>query len=317
MKKIRIVAFLSAVVVFMLSYLYFQGQKTSQEITEDREEIVIAKLNIKPNEVITEEMVELKVIPVLKDDQDYFTNLGEVVGRITITDVFVGEKITKLRTVDKDSTLDLTYKIAEGMRAMAVAVDKEAGVGHNIKVGDYVDVISDGKIEAGRINDIPTPAGMAFDSSIGPEMPRNTTILHTNVDDGYVTLAIQNVKVLALDSVTYFEAKKEGEEREYQTVTLEVTPEQARYLALVRLDDDRAHLLLRAHGDDEITDDPRQDMFKSEAPVSEGEVSLESLGTDNSENSEERSGGEANRAFNQGAGGQSKGAETEDKPVVR
>lgn len=290
MKKIRIVAFLSAVVVFMLSYLYLQGQKKEKafdKITEDKQQIAVAKVAIKPNEMITAEMVELKAIPVLKDDQDYFTSMDEVVGRITITDIFAGEKITKLRTADKDSTLDLTYKIAEGKRAMAVAVNKESGVGHNIKVGDYVDVISSGKIEAGKINDIPTPAGMFFDAGLGLEAPRNTSVLKTNIDEGYATLAIQNVKVLALDSVTYFEVKKDGETREYQTVTLELSPEQARHIVLMGIDDGEVFLALRAHGDEEITDTPRDELFKTESILHEGNEAPGSAGVENSQSPEQ------------------------------
>ena len=120
-----------------------------------------------------------------------------------------GEPITDAKLIKINHPGVMSAMVRKGMRAVAIQVSLETGVGGFILPGDYVDVIltRDEKVETRRSDG----------------RYRDREILVTNT-------LLRTVKVMAVDTV--FEAAGEATTTTKRTATLEVTPEMAELLAL-------------------------------------------------------------------------------------
>ncbi len=265
MKNIRIISLVVALLVFMSAYLLWSGD--SNEGSGARASggsvvtAVTATQDIKPNTVLTAEMLEVKEISVLAEDTDYFTTMEEAVGRIVTSDIFAGEKITSKRTLGKDASYGLSHKIGEGMRAFTITVDTEQGFSNQLKVGDRIDVMISMEVEkSGDANSAAIPAGPALDRLVGLNNPANTSLTRENFGSQFTTTVLQNIKIIALDMVTWYER---GNSIAYSTLTVEVTPDQARQFALLRSEGAQISFALRPVGDDTFLNEGRSQLIKT------------------------------------------------------
>lgn len=275
MKNIRIASFVGAALVFMFAYFYLGARAGSSSNivggtgAGQRVVVVVAKSDIAPNTVVTPDMIETREEFIAEGDTDYFEKTEDVVSRITTSQIYASERITNKRTADKDSSYSLSNKISKGMRAITISVDVEKGLASNLRVGDHVDLIisregdplvistSQGTPETNLVG----PAGVFLDSVFGPGEPRNTTIYNSKTGTYFSNTNMQDIKVIALDKLTDYYVDNNG--IDYGTVTLEVTPEQARKIALVEAENYTVYLTLRGNGDDEITDTQRDEIIKA------------------------------------------------------
>lgn len=108
-------------------------------------------------------------------------------------------------------------EVGEGKRAVSIFVDLVPGVSGYIQPKSMVDVIA-------YENKVDTEAKKEFKSAV---------------------LVLENVKVLASGT----SANTEGEALQYQTVTLEVTPEEGVLLGLASKGEDGFYLMLRNNED--------------------------------------------------------------------
>ena len=295
MKKIQIISLVSALLVFMVSFLMFSGRNNSESQKSENvhmKRVVVAVRHIPPNTLITAEMLKVQEVPLLESDRDFYEKVEDVAGVLLSTaDIFPDEKISSLRALKADAVYGLSYYVEKGMRAISFTLTKEQGIGGNLKVGDYVDVLFSSSLNVGEVNGIETPAGIGFDSLIDPRSPANTTVYRNNVDRKFATTLLENIKVLALDRVIKYipaDASQTGNSETviYEEVTLQVTPQQARQLVLVSYGKPQEttgiHLSLRAAGDKDILNTPRDEIyreFSDEAPIEAqgGESSSDSV----------------------------------------
>lgn len=265
MKKIRIIAMISALIVFMLSYLYIKSI-SSKEIEASnkygREIVAVtAKSDIKPGTIITEDMLERNRVVIAEDYNDFYENISDIVGRVSISDIYMGEMITSKRVVEKDSLLlGLSSKVAPGMRAITIMVDTEKGIGYNLNVGDKVDVmyIVDTKSLVNDERDL--AAGERLSEIYGIGLPENTCVFNENLSTNYVGMILQNVKVIAIDTDIYYDTSraKDG----FSNVTLELKPDDAMKLELVRDISTSMYLTLRNISDNDELHDKRINVVK-------------------------------------------------------
>ncbi len=122
----------------------------------------------------------------------------------------------------------LAVTLKKGMRAVAIGVKARSMVGGFVGPGDYVDVILTHKVK-----------GTGNDSEIA-------ALINSYASE----TVLENVRVMAIDQTAQ---RKEDKAKVGRTVTLEVTPEDAQKLALVREMGDLT-LTLRGIGDDLKTD---------------------------------------------------------------
>ena len=270
MKKILIIALLSALVFFaslfmILTKVSNSADQKQNEYSKDVQKIKVVKaiVDIPPYTKITEEMVEITDILAEQTFKDFFKKTEDVVGRITVSDIYQGDVISTNRIAKEgDVALGLAYNVQEGMRAMTVSVNIEQGVANTLKVGNYVDVIFTGNFmdEEEDANGQKIPAGIALDSILGEESPANSQVIHNRVNSKFSIMAFQKLKVLALDD-KFFTAKDDTvTENSYACVTVEVTPEQAIQFAMLKRTCN-ADLVLRNQNDEEVINEPRGEVL--------------------------------------------------------
>lgn len=239
MRKIQIVAVLSALIMFICGYLFLssRGGENTGITKEDQISVVVATRDIAPNTALTSKMLTVNRIAASEGLKNYYTAVGDVVGSVSTADVFAGEVLTTNRVVTKDDVaFGLSTRLEKAKRAVSIEVDIEQGVANNLKVGNYVDVIFTAQNKAGQISGFST-----------------SQVVKENLGQYFSVIALQNIKVVALDDTFYFDRNATGKDQQYGSVTLEVTPAEAAKIALLNNDSDgKIQLVLRPQ-DDEST----------------------------------------------------------------
>lgn len=207
-------------------YYYLQELEAQARQTERYREVVVAAEDVEADEVLEEEMLSVKEVPVAYAHSDARREKEELVGSITRAPIWEDEQILPANLVQEGEDKDeFAYLVSSGKRAVSVAINEVIGVGYLLTPGDRVDVIATLEEE----------------------------------DDGdyvdYTKIIVQNVKVLSVgsnfDPLQYKEATEQA-----STVTLEVDPEEAPPLVLAE-ERGTIRLLLRSPIDEEDAPDPK------------------------------------------------------------
>ena len=281
MKKIKIIALLSAILMFAALFLILTN--TTADQNNDKQNlsdsvhvisVVKAKKNIAPYTMISDEMIEVKNIIAEKSFEDFYPKKEDVIGCVAVADVFQGETISTKRVVKKeDAHLGLAYSVAEGMRAVTIPVSVTSGVANTLKVGNFVDVVvTIHDIEtAGRRDDDEEevsrkiPAAVALDAILNNESPANSQVVHKKVQPDFSYIAFQKMKILSLDDKFFIAANDPVTGNSYGTVTLEATPAQATQLILTR-NVFSIDLILRNQTDEQTVNEPRSEILQPYQP---------------------------------------------------
>lgn len=161
--------------------------------------LVVAKVDIPLGARVSAEQLTTVDVPKAATPDGAFTQIDQVVGRITLTKISAREPITNGRLAAIGAAGGLSAVIPEGYRAMTVKVDDETGIAGFLMPGTLVDVL----------------AVISADNNQGP----------------ISKIVLQNIKVLA-NGQNLDQPKNEREANSVRTVTLQVTPDQSEKLAL-------------------------------------------------------------------------------------
>ncbi len=265
MKKIQIIAVLSALIMFICGYYFISSESDGDRGVAKRGEIsvVVATQDIAPYTKLTSDMITIQHLPEGRGLVDYYTSVSDVEGSICTSEVFSGEVLTANRLASADdAALGLGTHLEKGKRAISVEVDTEQGVANNLKVGNYVDVVFTAQIQGGVINGLPASAGMILSQVYGGGDPANTQIVGENLGQFFSVIALQKIKVIALGDRFYSDRNTSGEELQYGSVTLEVTPVQAAKIALLNDNDGKIQLILRSQDDESTVNESRESVLK-------------------------------------------------------
>lgn len=206
MKKVKLLALLSAVVTAVL--LYFFLSSLGNETAIPQKEVITASVNIPPNTEITESMLSVTRLPEDAVHQNAIKDSKLALGKVSSSDIIAGEQILDENLIEpgKSSNGTLAYAIEPGMRAFTISVDSNSGLSDMLKPQNRVDIL--GLFEDPAVSDVNS----------------NT----------YSTLILDNIKILAVDSVLSEKGKanQDGIAMAYSTITLQVTPEEALELNL-------------------------------------------------------------------------------------
>ncbi len=105
--------------------------------------VVFAKENIKKRTEIKKDWLEVKEVEERDlPKQEFAKALDEVVGKIALVDIFMGEPVINERYTDKDQVTALSFIIPKGMRAVSVNINTVDACGGFLKQGDKVDVLA-------------------------------------------------------------------------------------------------------------------------------------------------------------------------------
>jgi len=207
LKKIKILALISAILTALSLFLFLNSLK--QEVVKGK--VLIATANIPEDTVITKDMVILTEWPDEAIHPDALSDAALALGLVAKSDIAVGEQILKSKLLtagDNNSNSTLAYAIEPGMRAITIAVDDISGLAGMLKPGNKVDILAQFSVEQNVLN-----PGSSSD---------NRMIMYTK-------MLLQNITVLAVDSVLTKSGKAAGKDgtASYASITLQVTPEQA------------------------------------------------------------------------------------------
>jgi Flp pilus assembly protein CpaB len=264
LKKIWIIALISAVLMFVFGYSFLTSQSAKISSTAEEQRIVnviVAAKDIPPYTTLTSDMLIVKQTAANAFLTGFFTSVDEVVGSVSTTTIFSGEVLTANRITKDKAAVGLSGKLDDGMRAITVGVDTTQGVANNIRVGNYVDVVVVVQVDSGEVNGQKVPAGMGLTSLYGAGQPANTLVLGENIGQHFSTIILQKIKVVALNDFAGDVATQASPP--YSSVTLEVTPADAAKIALVNNNGAKIQLILRPMEDDSIVNENRDTVLKN------------------------------------------------------
>lgn len=217
MKKVKIMAFISAVAAALLLYFFLdslnRGQKTETFM------VLTAALDIPANTPISDEMMTMAELPVEAVVAGAISDPTKAIGKVCESKIFTGEQLlsSKLISAGDSASKTLAYAIKPGYRAMTIAVDVTTGLSNMIVPGNHVDLIGDFLIQN--------------------KSAAGTAAVSTSVDKiSYTTMVLEDITVLAVDNVLSEGGKLNSEAPEYTTLTLQVTPSQAMALSMAQFE---------------------------------------------------------------------------------
>lgn len=263
MKKIWIIAVIAAVFMFACGYSFLssQGAKISGVSKEQKlVNVVVAIKEIAPFTTLSSDMLTVKQTVANAFLTDYYTSVNDLVGCTSTSKIFSGEVLNSSRVTKDKNAVGLSAELEMGKRAISISVDTAQGVANNLKVGNYVDVVFAAALETEDVNGQKGTAGMALTSIYGPGQPANTQVVGENIGQYYSAIALQNIKVVALNNSISDVATEEGPV--YTSVTLEVTPAEAAKIALLNNNGSKIQLILRPMEDDSTVNDNRDTLLK-------------------------------------------------------
>ena len=235
MKKIKFLALLAAVVAAVLLYKFLNTLDEKANVEVVKTGVVMASVNIPPNTPITDDMLDIKQLPVEAAHAEAVVNEAAAIGKFSKYEIMAGEQVlyTKLISPEGgggDGTL--AYEIKPGMRAISIGVGNLSGLVGMIRPHNTVDIIAQfQKIEK---------------QADGEE----------KIID-YTTMIAENIKVLAVDDVISQEGKTKNPETgsAYTSVTLQVTVYEAMELSMAEYKG-QLRLILRSPLDEGIVNPP-------------------------------------------------------------
>jgi len=104
-------------------------------------QVVAAKRDIPKGTLLTEDAIKAKKVPMQAIGPDDLTSPEQAIGKVSTTDIVVGETITKTKTMVRASEMKLSMKVPDGKRAVTISIDQLASLENMVKPSDKVDVI--------------------------------------------------------------------------------------------------------------------------------------------------------------------------------
>lgn len=141
-KYILIAAFVMAIITTILFRQYIVGLSNKYKNSQKTVSIVVSKVDIKKNQVVTKDMLEIKQFHTDSVHPQALKKIDDIVGEYALTDIKAGEVLFASRFTNqfKENQL-ITRKIRDGYRAIAIAATDVEAVSDLIQPEDYVDVI--------------------------------------------------------------------------------------------------------------------------------------------------------------------------------
>jgi pilus assembly protein CpaB len=154
-RLILLLGVLIAAAAALFLYVFLQRPPTAEEIpnippTEPpRKQIVVARIDIPSNSVLTDTETFLDIGEISEAEfnarpRDYFTNVGELQGKVTLRDISAAAPIFQSDVQEAGLSLQIPPAAPNEARpkAFPLRVENLSGVADQITPGDFVDVIA-------------------------------------------------------------------------------------------------------------------------------------------------------------------------------
>jgi len=240
---------IACIAVFLVSSWVGDVEERAKKRFGTNVMILKAKVDIKESQTITEEMLAREYVPksfiepsaivferTSKDDdeneEEMKKSMRSLSGAVAIVPIKKGEQITYNKITEPGIRTGLAPQIAPGRRAIAMNVSNQSSVSKLIKPGDRVDVIAVLDMGAGK------------DSKISKTILQDVVVLSVGQN---VTNNIPRKLEVDGNKATY---RSLSTDSSYDTITVEVEPEQAQVVALVAGNGENALTLVLRNNDD-------------------------------------------------------------------
>lgn len=143
-RKIMLLASTLVAAVFAgLLYGYLKSvESTTRPSTVPTTLVVAAKIDIPPRKRLANDMLFLKEVPSGYVSAGEFSSLSDVEGRISRSEILMGEPVRESRLVSRGELASLSLELPPDKRAVTVRVNEIVGVAGFVKPGDRVDVMT-------------------------------------------------------------------------------------------------------------------------------------------------------------------------------
>ncbi len=222
----RFLIALAGAVVFGLLAIYlaqiYVSNRVTREIAEQKTNVVMATADIPLGTEINAQQVAVVKVDRALVPEGAMLKKEEVVGRVTTADISAKTVLLGKQLAGIGAQPGLAGIITEGMRSVSVRVDEASGVAGFIAPGTYVDVIA---------------------------------IMNPQLDGAKAVSKVILQKVRVLAGGQKMENTKDGKPALVNTVTLELTPDQAEKVKLAEAEG-RLQLSIRNATDQDIPKTP-------------------------------------------------------------
>ncbi|MBI3556586.1 MAG: Flp pilus assembly protein CpaB [Deltaproteobacteria bacterium] len=227
---------LALMAVFMIySYITSQEEDLKKKYGGEQK-VVVAKKDIQEMYEVTENSIEEVAKPKNFIEPGYTKSKAEVVGFIAMVPIRKGEQITLNKIREPGIRTGLSKQVSPGKRAVSIPVDDNSAVNRLLKPGDRVDLMATIEPPGGA-------KGSQMTKIVGQDIPvlavgeyvSTTAPRKLEFDDTTGKQVVRNLNI----------------EHNYNTITLEVDPQTALSLALLRDGGSRVSVMLRNNDDTE------------------------------------------------------------------
>lgn len=254
-------AFILSGICFIVSLLLISGyvSQREKELTSDmgeRVEVIVAKFNIDEFQLIREDMVETTTVFKKFLQPSAVKDAVDVIGKSAYVPLYKGEQVVLTKLVSQDGKPVLDRQVEKSMRAVTIKISPHTGVGRMVRPGDRVDIIATPNYDVGGV--------MVFEVKT---IAQNVTVLATgkSIQNAVPTRVTKEMMDTIEEEMTKERRKDFGggsreslnthrPDDEYATLTLQVSPDDAKHLMFVShvFSDNRLYFTLRNSADTEI-----------------------------------------------------------------
>jgi len=203
-----------ALIAIVMVQSYIEGREDDLKLKYgDPKQVIVAKVDIQEMDMIDDSKIMITTVPKNFVMPGAFTSTEEVYNTIAATPIKAGEQITSPRLVHPGARTGLARQISDGKRAVSVQISEQESVSKLLKPGDRIDIMSVFNYASGRMDmtKVKTVLQDVYVLATGRRVTREVPIAGIKVD--------QEIKKLNLNTYT-----------DFNTVTLELTPDEAQKL---------------------------------------------------------------------------------------
>jgi pilus assembly protein CpaB len=235
---------IAGIAMFMV-YSYLDGRE-AQFVNEfgNSSPVVVAKVDIKELELIDDRKLQVINVPQKFQMPGHFKKIEELYNTIASVPIKEGEQITKPRITYPGAQSGLARQVGIDRRAFSIQVSEDQAVSKLIKPGDRVDVLTLIDYAGGKkqLIKVKTVLQDVLVLSTGLNVTNSIPMVGMKVDE--------EIKKLNLNSYTNF-----------NTVTMELTPDQVQKMVFLNGIGGRVYLSLRNNDDKSIERIPATRIF--------------------------------------------------------
>jgi len=230
---------LSLIIAGFASFMVYSYLDNKESVYKkeygDLTTVIVAKVDIKELELIDETKIIETLVPKKYQAPGHFKKRSDLFNTVAAVPIKKGEQITQPRITYPGDRAGLSRQIALGKRAITIKVNNSQGVGHLIKPGDRVDLMAFMDYAGGAKEKmlVMTPLQDIYVLSTGKKITNNLPLVGIKTD--------KEVKTMNLDVIN-----------RYDSLTLEVTPDQAQKIFFLQSGGGRIYLSLRNNDDKTI-----------------------------------------------------------------